>query len=195
LPEFAEELLGLPRLLASEIRFVVGLSDAERTRQGKLGDIVLIERADVLVVGLLELRLGLRDGKVVRNAGVEALLGFGEFFASEVDVGSGGIDQLGSGLDVQNGVADISVDLLDLVGEARPGLAESGFSQIFFATGAGELEDGGGHLARSGKGAVRVARRCADVAKVSGEAGGRELIRDGGLELGFTGVNLLGAGL
>ena len=99
----AELCLCLPRLLSSEIIFVVGLSDAQGTGQGELGDVVLVERADVLVVGLFGLRLRLGDGQVVGDAGVEALLRFAECFVGEVDIGVGGVDQLGRGLDVEDG--------------------------------------------------------------------------------------------
>ncbi len=92
---------GLPRLLSSEIIFVVGLGDAEGTGQRELGDVVLVERADVLVVGLLGLSLRLRDGQVVGDAGAKALLGFGERFAGEIDVRVGGVDELCGGLDVE----------------------------------------------------------------------------------------------
>ena len=109
--------LCLPRLLSSEIVFQVGLSDAEGTGQRELGGVVLVERADVLVVGLFGLGLGLRDGQVVRDAGVEALLRFAQFFVGEVQVRLRRIDELGRGLDVENGVADVGVDLLNLVGE------------------------------------------------------------------------------
>src|SRR5476649_1373300 len=57
-------------LLSSEIILVIGLSDAESTRQRELGDVVLVERADVLVVGLLGLGLGLGDGQVVDRKSV-----------------------------------------------------------------------------------------------------------------------------
>ena len=43
----------LPRLLPSEKIFQVGLRDAEGARQRELGGVVLVERGDVLVVGLL----------------------------------------------------------------------------------------------------------------------------------------------
>ena len=61
-------ILDLPRcLLASEIIFVVGLSDAECTGEREFRNVVLVERADVLIVSLLERGLRLRDGKVCRR--------------------------------------------------------------------------------------------------------------------------------
>ena len=87
---------------------------------------MLVERADVLVVGLLGLGLGLGDGQVVGDAGVEALLSFAERLVGEVDVGVGGFDEFGGGLDVEDAVADVLVDLLDLVGEAGVGLLVRG---------------------------------------------------------------------
>jgi hypothetical protein len=63
---------------------------------------VLVERTDVLVVGLLGLRLGLRDGEVVGDAGVEALLRFVEGLVGEIDIGLCGLDELGGGLDVED---------------------------------------------------------------------------------------------
>src|SRR3984885_4181074 len=72
------------KLLSSEIIFVVGLGNAHGTCQRKLGDVVLIERADVLIVGLFRLRLRLGDGQVVRDALVEALLRFAECLIGEI---------------------------------------------------------------------------------------------------------------
>ena len=134
-------LLGLARLLSSEIIFVVGLGDAEGTGQRELGDVVLVERADVLVVRLLGLRLRLRDGQVVGDAGVEALLGLAESFVGEIDVGAGRFDQLGGGLDVEDAVADILLDLLDLVGERGAGLLVLGVGDLLLPAGLGDLQD------------------------------------------------------
>ncbi len=53
------DLIGLASLLSSEIIFVICLRDAQGTGQGKLGNIVLVERADVLIVRLFGLRLRL----------------------------------------------------------------------------------------------------------------------------------------
>src|SRR4030081_3052339 len=47
------------KLLSSEIIFVICLRGAYGAGQRELGNVVLIERADVLIVGLLDLRLGL----------------------------------------------------------------------------------------------------------------------------------------
>src|ERR1700679_2941067 len=66
------------KLLSSEIIFVVCLGGAYGTGKRELGYVVLIERADVLVVGLLNLRLRLRDREIVRHTGVEAILGVAE---------------------------------------------------------------------------------------------------------------------
>ena len=77
---------------------------------------MLIERADVLIVCLLKLGLRLRNGKVVGNAGMEALLRFVERFACEIDVRTRRLNELGRGLNIQNGGPDISVNLLGLVG-------------------------------------------------------------------------------
>src|SRR5260370_31908221 len=74
------------RLLSSEIIFVVDLGHTEGTGQRELGDVVLVERADVLVVGLLGLGLGLGDWQIVGDAGTEALLGLAEGFVGEFDV-------------------------------------------------------------------------------------------------------------
>ncbi len=82
------------KLLSSEIIFVVCLSDAQRTCQRKLGDVVLIERADVLIVGLFRLRLRLGDGQVVRDAGVKALLRFAEGLIGKVYIRVSRFDQL-----------------------------------------------------------------------------------------------------
>ncbi len=157
LPDPAAALLVLARLLSSEIIFVVGLGDAQGTGQGELGDVVLVEGADVLVVGLFGLGLGLGDGQVVGDAGVEALLGFAEFFVGEVDIGLGCFDEFGSGLNVEDAVADVLVDLLDLVGEPGGGLLVLGEGDLFLTFGAGDLQDGDVDLARGGVGAVGVA--------------------------------------
>ena len=98
---------------------------------------MLVERADVLVVGLLELRLGLRDGKVIGDAGVEALLGLGELFLGEIDVGLSRVNELGCGLDIEDGVADVCVDLLDLVGEPCLGLVKLRVCDVTLAAGLG----------------------------------------------------------
>ena len=128
--------LVLARLLSSEIIFVVGLRDAEGTRQRELGDVVLVERADVLIVGLLGLRLGLRDGQIVGDAGVEALLGLAEGFVGELDIRAGGLDELGGGLDIEEAVADVLIDLLDLVGEAGVRLFDTGRRRRPFRRGS-----------------------------------------------------------
>src|ERR1700729_2072662 len=53
------------KLLSSEIIFVICLCGAQGTGQRELGYVVLVERADVLVVGLFDLRLRLGDGQIV----------------------------------------------------------------------------------------------------------------------------------
>ena len=77
------------KLLSSEIIFVVGLGDAYGTGQRELGDIVLVERADVLVVGLLDLDWACETGRLSADTGVEALLCFTESLVGEIDVGVG----------------------------------------------------------------------------------------------------------
>src|SRR3981189_720053 len=57
------------KLLSSEIIFVICLRGADGAGQRKLGDVVLIKRADVLVVGLLDLRLLLGNGQVAARPG------------------------------------------------------------------------------------------------------------------------------
>ena len=168
------------KLLSSEIIFVVCLRDAQSTGQRKLGDVVLVERADVLVVGLLGLRLRLRDGKIVGDAGVEALLRLAEGLVGEFDVRVGRVDELGSGLDVEQAVADVLIDLLDLVGELGFGLLVLGVGDLLLAFGLGDLKDGDADLAGRGEGAVGVAGGGADVAVVAGEAGHRILVGLGG---------------
>ncbi len=168
------------KLLSSEIIFVVGLGDAQGTGQRELGYVVLVERADVLVVGLLGLRLGLRDGQVVGDAGVEALLRFAERLVGEVDVGVGGVDELGGGLDVEEAVADVLIDLLDLVGELGFGLLVLGVGYLLLSAGLGDLEDGDADLAGGGEGAVGVAGGGADVAVVAGGADDGILVGLGG---------------
>ena len=51
-PVVAHLRSGRPRLLSSEILFVVRRRHTQRTCQRELGDVVLVERADVLVFGL-----------------------------------------------------------------------------------------------------------------------------------------------
>ena len=86
----------------------------------------------------------------------------------------GRVDELGRGLDVEDGVADVGVDLLDLVGEAVLGLVVVGVGDVLLAAGRGDLQDGRFHLAGGGVGGVRVAGRGAEVAEVAGDAGARE---------------------
>src|SRR3977135_4336107 len=74
------------KLLSSEIIFVICLRGACGAGQRKLGDVVLIERADVLIVGLLDLRLRLGDGQVVCNTGAKALLRVAESLIGEFHV-------------------------------------------------------------------------------------------------------------
>src|ERR1700735_4271886 len=89
------------KLLSSEIVFVVGLGDTHRTGQRKLGYVVLIERADVLVVGLFRLALRLGDGKIVRDASVEALLRLAKGLVREIYIRVSRFDQFCCGLDVE----------------------------------------------------------------------------------------------
>src|SRR5438105_5179485 len=63
-------------LLPSEIILQIGLSNAERAGQRELGRIVLIERADVLIICLLHRCLRLGDRKIIGYAGAEAFLCF-----------------------------------------------------------------------------------------------------------------------
>src|SRR5882757_10298789 len=74
------------KLLSSEIIFVICLRGADGAGQRKLGYVVLIKRADVLIVGLLDLRLRLGDGQVVCHAGAIALLGVAEGLVGEFHV-------------------------------------------------------------------------------------------------------------
>ena len=171
------------------------MGDSERTGQRELGDVVLVERADVLVVGLLGLRLGLRDGKIIGDAGVEALLGFAEGLVGELHVGAGGFNELGGGLDVEDVVADVGVDLLELVGEAGPGLVVLGRGDLLLTASLGDLEDRGGDFSGGGVGAVGVAGGCAKIAKVAVEAGGGKLASPGGGLLGLCAFEGFGGGL
>src|SRR5712675_1738868 len=95
------------KLLSSEIIFVICLGGTDGAGQRKLGYVVLVERADVLVVGLLNLRLCLRNGLVVEQA-----------------------------------VAHILIDLLDLIGEFGFGLFVLGVGDLLLSAGLGDLEDG-----------------------------------------------------
>src|ERR1700733_4031943 len=74
------------KLLSSEIIFVVGLRHAQSTGQSQLGDVVLVERTDVLIIRLLGLRLRLRDRQIVRNACVEPLLRIAESFIGQLNI-------------------------------------------------------------------------------------------------------------
>src|SRR6202011_3932890 len=191
----AAALLVPSRLLSSEIVLVICLGDSESTGQGELGDVVLVERADVLVVVHLRLRLGLRDGEVVGDSGAKALLGLAERFVGEIQVGVGGLDQLGGGLNVKEAVVDVGVDLLGLVGEPRFGLLILGEGYLLQSAGLGDLQDGDADLTGGGVGAVGVAGGSTDVAEVATEADGRILAGDGGLALGAGGLDGLGGGL
>src|SRR3981189_1110563 len=71
------------KLLSSEIIFVICLRGTCGAGQRKLGDVVLIKRADVLVVGLLDLRLLLGNGQVVCHTGAKALLRIAEGLVGE----------------------------------------------------------------------------------------------------------------
>ncbi len=84
---------------------------------------------------------GLGDGQVVGDSGAEALLGFAKGFVGEVDVGLGGVDEPGGGLDVKDAVADVGVDLLRLVRETSGSLLVRGGGDLFLAAGLGDLED------------------------------------------------------
>ncbi len=94
----------------------------------------------------------------------------------------------------RGGVADILVDLLNLVGEAGAGALELRVGDILLAAGAGDLKDGRGDLAGGGVGAVGVAGRGAEIAEVAGEAGDGKLVGEGGLLSGPGGFDLLGGG-
>ena len=71
---------------------VVGSGSAGGARELEFRQVVLVERADVLIIGLLRLCLGLGDGKVVGNAGTEALLRLSQSFVRQIDVRAGGLD-------------------------------------------------------------------------------------------------------
>src|SRR5258705_13766488 len=81
------------KLLSSEIIFVICLRGADGAGQRKLGNVVLIEGADVLIVGLFDLRLRLRDGQVVSHARVKALLGIAKGLIGKFHVRSGRVDE------------------------------------------------------------------------------------------------------
>ena len=174
---------------------VVRLSHAESTRERELRDIVLVERADVLVVGLLKGGLRLRDGEIVRDAGTEALLRLAEGFGGEIDVGAGGIDEPGRGLDIEDVGADVGVDLLRGVGEAGFGLGAGGGGDLLLAAETIDLEDGRGDLAGGCEGSVGVTGGVADVAEVSVDADYGVLIGAGGFLLRFGGLDLFEVGL
>src|SRR5882757_755526 len=170
------------KLLSSEIIFVICLGGTDGAGQRKLGYVVLIERADVLVVGLLDLRLCLRNGQIVGHTGAKALLRVAEGLIGELHVRVGGVDEPCRGLYVEQAVAHILIDLLDLIGEFGFGLFVLGVGDLLLPAGLDDLEDGHADLSGGGEGAVRVAGSGADVAVVAGEAGHGQLVGDcGGL--------------
>ena len=77
------------------------------------------------------------------------------------------VDEFGCGLDVEEAVADVLIDLLDLVGELGFGLLVLGVGDLLLAPGLGDLQDGDADLAGGREGAVRVAGGGADVAVVA----------------------------
>src|SRR5258707_1191771 len=126
------------KLLSSEIIFVICLRGADGAGQRKLGYVVLIERADVLVVGLFDLRLRLRDGQVVGHTGAIALLGVAEGLVGEFHIRAGRVDKFCRGLNVEQAVAHILIDLLDLVGEPGFGLFVLGVGDLLLSFGSGD---------------------------------------------------------
>src|SRR5579884_2547467 len=73
-PAFGWSLFSSATLLSSEIVFPMRFRRASGAGQRELGGVVLIDRGDVLLVGLFKLRLRLADGQVVGHARLEALL-------------------------------------------------------------------------------------------------------------------------
>jgi len=76
-----------PSLVPSKVSLIVGLGYAEGTCEGQLRDVVLIERTNVLIVGLLGLSLRIGDCKVVGDSSTKALLRFGESLIGKIDIG------------------------------------------------------------------------------------------------------------
>ncbi len=141
---------------------------------------MLIERADVLVVGLLDLGLRLGDGQVVCHTGAKALLRVAESLVGELHVRVGGVDEFCRGLDVEQAVAHVLIDLLDLIGEPGFGLFVLRVGHLLLSFGLGDLENGDADLSCGREGAVRVAGGDADVAVVAGETGHGKLVGPGG---------------
>ena len=102
----------------------------------------------------------------------------------EFDVRVGRVDELRGGLDVEQAVAHVLIDLLDLVGELGLGLFVLRVGDLLLPFGLGDLEDGDADLSGGGEGAVGVAGGGADVAVVAGDADDGILVGLGGALLG-----------
>ena len=113
----------------------------------------------------------------------------GEFY-----VGVGRLDELRRGLNVEKAVANVLIDLLDLVGELGSGLFELGVGDLLLAAGLGDLQDGNADLSGRGEGAVGVAGGGADVAVVAGDADDGKLVGLGGGLLCAGCFDLFGVG-
>ena len=109
-------VLNRPRLLSSQ-KILVVRCHTQRASQTELGNIVLVEAADILTVGLRHGLLCLTDGQIVADAVGVALLGLAERLVGEVDTGSGYFDLLLGGGNVEQGVTHIGVDLGVLVAQ------------------------------------------------------------------------------
>ena len=94
------------------------------------------------VVGLFELGLSLRNGKIVRNTSVKALLRLRQSFHCQIDIGARGLHQLGRSLDIQDRRANIGIDLLNFVRKPRLVLIENRLRYLLLAAVSGDLQDG-----------------------------------------------------
>ena len=112
----------------------------------------------------------------------------------EFDVRVGRVDELRCGLDVEEAVVDVLIDLLDLVGELGFGLLVLRVGDFLLALGLGDLEDGDADLSGGGEGSVGVAGGGADVAVVAGGAGDGILVGLGGGLFRVGGLDLFGVG-
>ena len=119
--------------------------------------------------------LRLADGQVVADAGVEALLRLAERLVGQIDVGLCGLDELRGGLNVEDGVANLRVHLLHLVGQLVAGLRNLRAGDVLLAARLGDLQNGRGDAAGCAVGAVRVVGGLADVSEVAGELHGGKL--------------------
>src|ERR1700722_20827184 len=144
------------KLLSSEIIFVVCLRHAESTGQSKLGNVVLVECADVLIVCLLSLRLRLRDRQIVRDARAESLLRITESFIGEFHIRMGCLYKFGCGLDIEQAVAHVLVDLLHLIGELRRCLFILRAGYLLLPSCLGNLQERRADLTGRREGPVRM---------------------------------------